>query len=630
MLLKCAVFGFSASGQQAIAAAMAPGASPATEARDEGVRPAAATGEAPPPKSALTELLGAADDSTKYGLAPIRWGGTVSDILRWTNYAGSTTFENVVSTNLRAASYIVQPWIAQITGGVGIVTAVPQRSNTGGDSSGSGNTTSMTGNGELVLFPQSRFPFRASVDISDSRTSSLLTTENYVSKRFGLRQDYRPSDSNSSYSVSADRSVLSADSYGDDTVTSLQLSYSISFDTQSIDVNLRHTESTQSQAGQGSTFGSYTAHHTYRPDEFLSLESFASLTDSDLRNQSLIALSDNRSRYLQLNTFANWRPDEEMPLYITGGARFFGAVTDFNGGSAQSRSLSANIGATYNLTRNWTLNGTGTLAHVTAAAASTTITTEGGNISYNSDPLTFENSSYTWNASGSAANQTGGDSGGNHAFSGQIGHNLNYNYPLRSGASLSFNFGQSLFANTNRLAGSSETLTNNGSVSWRVQPSETLTGATTLSLTDTLTRGDQPSHNQFLNLQVNGQDQLSMRSVATANFTLQWSHQGENSNGAAGSSQLNAYGNITYSHSRAFNVRDLRYNATFNVNTLHTDNRLLGDTTAQRVQVGYSLEQWMEYHIGRLNARLTATVGRLDGKENALLFFQVGRDFGDF
>jgi len=630
LLLRCAIFGFSASGQHAMAAAIVPGENTSTAARESIAPSATVTGAALPDKSALAELIGDADSATKFGLAPVRWGGSVSDILRWSNYAGSSSFENIVMANLRAASYVWQPWIAQITGGIGIVASGPQRSDGNAGNAGSGSSTTLTGNGELALFPLSRFPFRASIDISDSRASSTLTSENTVSKRYALRQDYRPSNSNSSYGLSVERSVLSAQSYGDDVVTSWQGSYSTSFDSQSMEVNLRRTESSRSQGGEGSRFGTYTGRHTYRPDNWLSVESFASLTDSEVRYQSLGVLNGNHARYLQANTFANWRPDEETPLYVTGGARYFGALTDYNGGAVQSQSLSANLAASYNATRNLTVNASGALARTSSAGRSSVITTQGASVSYYADALIFGNSSYSWNAAGSFANQSGSESQSNQAVSGQIGHNLNHVYPLAGGSALTFTAGQAYFANFDRLAGQSQTLTHNGSVSWRVQPSDTLSGATTLSLTDTLTTGERTSHNQFLNWQVNGQNQLSMRAMATANFTLQWSHQAAEAGGTAGSSSLNAYGNLTYAHARAFGVRDLRYAAAFNINTLRTDNRLLGDVSAQRTQVGYSLEQRLEYHIGRLTARLTATVGRLDGKENALLFFQVTRDFGDF
>lgn len=64
-----------------------------------------------------------ADDGAKFGIAPIRWGGDVSEALRWRRFTTGnaipavSTLDNMQIINLRASSYIWQPWIATVDGG---------------------------------------------------------------------------------------------------------------------------------------------------------------------------------------------------------------------------------------------------------------------------------------------------------------------------------------------------------------------------------------------------------------------------------------------------------------------------------------------------------------------------------
>jgi hypothetical protein len=83
-------------------------------------------------------------------------------------------------------------------------------------------------------------------------------------------------------------------------------------------------------------------------------------------------------------------------------------------------------------------------------------------------------------------------------------------------------------------------------------------------------------------------------------------------------------------HSRAFGVPRLRYSLLFNINTAHTNARLLGDADADRTRNGYTLDQHLDYQIGRMDARLTATRAVQDGEENAMIYLQIGRAFGNY
>jgi hypothetical protein len=83
-------------------------------------------------------------------------------------------------------------------------------------------------------------------------------------------------------------------------------------------------------------------------------------------------------------------------------------------------------------------------------------------------------------------------------------------------------------------------------------------------------------------------------------------------------------------HARAFGVRGLRYTLMFNANTTRSqsDTRLEGNPDAGRDQVTRSLEQRLDYRIGRLDVRLSTRLAEIDGKKNALVLLRISRDFG--
>jgi hypothetical protein len=574
----------------------------------------------------------------RWQLAPLRWGGTLGNLFRWSRAQDQPDrFEVVQVANIRAASYIWQPWFAQVSGGIGIVTGTQTVSGANvASGDGGGRSSSLTGHGNLALFPLSRFPFTAYFDVSDSRASSVLTSSAYTTSRFGMRQHYRPETGNHQFMASIDRSSLNSKTFGNDTVTSLNGSYTTAFSNQSVEVNAQQTQTTRSIGGEGSLFRNLTARHTLRTDTDLTVDSFASLSNTDIRYNSLGALNRNQARYLQANTFVTWRPELDWPVYVTGGGRYFAAFSNTNGGQLDSQSVSANIAATWSVSRNLSLAGAATLASVTASSGGSAglITTQSASASYVGDPILFGDYSYFWNAGGTLTNQTGGASASGRAASLQAGHSLTRTLSLWEGA-VSLNAGQNAYVSSSSQFGATMTLVHSGGLSYRVNPSDVLSGFASVTASDTRTSGVNATEYQNIYGQLNGQWQITPRSLFNANITLQWNRQGAVAGPLPGTTLrgqggITAYGSASYLHSRAFGVPGLRYSAIYSVNTLRYDARLFGDVTAGRSQVGQSFEQKLEWRLGRLDMKLSTIFAEIDGKKNALIFFQTSRELGNF
>ena len=160
--------------------------------------------------------------------------------------------------------------------------------------------------------------------------------------------------------------------------------------------------------------------------------------------------------------------------------------------------------------------------------------------------------------------------------------------------------------------------------------SQSLHGSMSVSASDTRTFGQERSDNQSVSMQTNANLAISNYSSASANFNVQWNRNGSEDPVADGLATWSANGGASYMHSRAFGIPRLRYSLAFNLNYSHTNARLLGDADAERVRDGYTIDQHLDYQIGRMDARLTASQAVQDGEENAMIYLQIGRSFGNY
>jgi hypothetical protein len=565
------------------------------------------------------------DSGTKIGLAPIRWGGDVSEALRWTRLSSGTapstgfTLDNMQQLNLRASSYLWQPWLAQVDGGIGLM-----HDNASTDSITS-SSNSITGNGAVSIFSRSRFPFTASFAVSDSRTDANLTSSDYKSKRFGLQQIYKTVSGESTFAANFDHSIFTSSAFGDDTVTTSRGTYAARFGaSQSVDLNAFHTQTSQPGINSGLNLNGITARHGYRPDSLLTIDTNASLTNSVLNTQTNGVPNTNTSRYLQASTNANWRPDEEKPLFFFAGARLFNSLSEFASVPSTTQSLGGNAGLTYNLTRNLALGASGNVTRTTTAGTSNVATLETANATYNGDVINYKKIAYNWSAGTNINNETNTLSE-NHQRATVFGfHSLFYTPLVSDTSSLNISATQAVSSNYDPSFGVNNTISHNASIAWSGNQSATLSGTTTASLGDSHTFGYSETNNQFASWQLNGRKQFSLNSSLNANTGLNWTRQG-----MTGQTSTNANASIAFQHMRAFNVRGLRYTMSGTVATTAYNERLLGNVDAQRTQSGYSLIQALTYRLGRLDTSLTATVSNYDGRENASIYMRIGRNFGN-
>lgn len=557
-----------------------------------------------------------------FRLAPLRWGGNITDTFRWSKAdTGITDTNHFQSIDLRAASYIWQPWFAQVSGNLNLSRGVADSSEADSET----DTKAVSGSASVNVFPQSRFPFAFSYSLSDSRTKAIITQDTQ-NKRISLRQEYRPPTGNSRYFAKYDSSTLtSSTESGEDTVESWQGGYTNTFGSQTLDLDAQYTESDEGEGGAGLTLENYLARHNWRISELLTVDSNASLTRSDFKSADS---GGSRSKYMQAYSTASWNPNEKTSL--SGGVRYFDLSNETEGDSNDVQSLSGNASINYRHNQNLNFNGSITLATTRSEEGQSTVSTQNGNVSYNNDPYLFGDFSYNWTVGGGVTNQISSEESANTGLSAGGTHTLNHRYQLSPAANLTSYVSESLNARYDQDFGGSQTLSHNAGMSLGVVVNERVGGGASLSLSDTRTFGDEQTDNQSASLQLNGNMQLSGYSQASTNINLQWNRSGTEDPASDGLATWSATGSASYTNTRAFGIPRLRYSLQLSMNYSHTNARLLGDADAERVRNGYILDQHLEYQIGRLDARLTATQAVQDGEDNAMIYLQIGRSFGNY
>lgn len=594
-------------------------------ARDAGAQPVApATPVEPAAQTA------AADLKPRWQLAPIRWGGEIGLVAGVNDADGQprrTQFNEVF--NVRAASYIWQPWFMQIMGGAGLLLSqshqAEQAAAPGSGAGGSSASRAAIGNLELNVFPISRFPFRMAVDVTDTRISGDFVGSDSRNTRITLQQDYRTLRGDTSYMGRVESSTLSSESFGRDRVLSVEGQMATAWSSQRLQVNANYSDNSRSNDDLGLSSVRLNATHSWRPDELLSVESLGNITHE--KHRFATSQSAFTSDVRQLNTLANWRTDWDEPLIVFGTARLYDATVSSDNGSSNGRAAIVSASGSYRFSQNLSSFGAAAASYTESGGRGEAVTSQSVGAQYQFDPRVWGPANYSANAGLTFGNQTGGESGSRQQAQALAGHQLMIALPNGRIGGWSLGLSQNLAATNDTEAGATQSLGHSASLSWRFSPPIGLSGFVGLSVGDSRTFGEREGHFQLANFQASVQLRPGPYSRFDANFTAQATRQATRDEPEPHTTRT-VSGGATYQHVRLFGVPRLRYVAQFNAYNQQFDRRLQGNANAPRENVSWLFEQRLEYLIGRLDSRLTMRVAEVDGKKNASLIASVYRRFG--
>lgn len=196
-------------------------------------------------------------------------------------------------------------------------------------------------------------------------------------------------------------------------------------------------------------------------------------------------------------------------------------------------------------------------------------------------------------------------------------------------ATINLNLAQSLTATEDTLSGTSTTFLNSVGTSWSAAPSPASSTYAALTAADTRRQGVGEGDFQLVNLQANGQFQFSRYALGAASLTAQATRANTPLADAQGF-DTNTSGNVSYVHARVLGVPGLRYSAIYTINDSQLASRQSGDLSAPVELSTRTLEQRLDYNIGRLETRLVARYAEIQGRWNSLIFLRVIRWFGGY
>lgn len=570
-----------------------------------------------------------------WNIPPIRLGGTLSYDIRSDSGEGRKMVQRGLIATINAATetFIWQPWFAQAGANLNFTTSRNSNARHEIDLSDSSRTQSLTvtGNAQLRVLSQSRFPFEAHIERNDSRVSSqLVSVGGYAGQRIGFTQHYiRPEGDTM---IGWDRSTQTSDSSGRDTQDNLQLSLTHSIDVHRIQLNGSRARNTHEITGENTVQDNLALQHSYTPDPAISLETMANIG----RSAYHLRLGSNDTDLMQLSSIAFWRPAEQ-PLTVTGGVRLLTLASDTSGqlGTIAGTRLSnanVNLGATYDLTKFVHLTGSANANMIETNGRRGSSATEALSIAYQPETRKIGEFRHNWSTSAGLSHRSSGEESAS-MLTLQLSHSLNRNFELDAGSLLTIELNQALSGTTSSISGPAQTqdvpqsssrqLTHGAAVSWSLT-TESGTALMRLSASDSRALDGNQEFFQLINFQASSNLPTSNNTSWSGSLTVQAVRQGGNSipafsinngtltsngtvnNGANGGFVTTSSGSLTYQNQRIFGVRRLRFVSDLRLNS----QALLPMLGGPQDQEMAAWENRLDYTIGRTILRMNTLVAR--------------------
>lgn len=546
-------------------------------------------------------------------LIPMTYSGSVSYNYGYSKAERAENETTTLSTTIAGTGFIWQPWF--VTLGVGLSVGLSESNS---NTSGSGSASTVTsGNLQFTLFPQSRFPFVLSLSRTDSRLentgtsfsadSHTVNTRIYLSQTYYGRSGYIVRVSWDHNKLDSERSISKNDS--------INASFRGRHAKHSYSANAGYNRSERSNSPLKPSNSRIEVQHNYIPSTELGLSSTGSYTRNDSGQSGNTAIFEN----VQVSSVFGWRPIDR-PYTITGGARIASADS---GSGVESKSMSTNVGASYQFTRSLRALASALVNVAETAGSKVVSSSESASINYFSQQFFIGGFSWNWNSAlgfSNSNNDINGvkDSQQNGTLS--LGHSFNRIWAI--GRVSTFNFA---FTENGSISKSSEQDEPNYGVGhglgfgWS-RRTATSGSFANVSISDSRTTGENSTTFQQLSAQITQRNTLSRVSSLSANVGYQASRQELSEAEGESSNPETLYANATYTNSRMFGIYPLRFSTALSYNK-----RLAGGGNDSARILS---ENRLDYRIGLLTTALSFRIMQVEGGTTSeTLNFTVTRSF---
>lgn len=577
--------------------------------------------------------------SGDWGLAPIPWTGTLASTLGFSQAGGEKTTSRSDSLNLNGNSYIWAPWFARAAASLSLV----QSASSGTDKT---KNTGIGGNASLNLFPASRFPFTANFDAFDSSGSSSSGSRSDVSLRsISLRQTYSPADG--SFNSSADflNSKTSAGVSGTNTFSRIGGNFSMPIRTempQSVDVSASYQVNKRAPDSGSSNYLSMQGRHSINMQDWYGLD-----FSSDVQyyaNDSRDNLSASYSaKVIQMGTVANWIPDEDLPLQISGNLRLvqatLSAQSSADSGKQDNSTIFGGLSGSYRHSPRWESGANATLITTKDKDKSASLSIVSVRTNWMSELASQKlgdfTHSYNYGIGADATLMSGqaGESTIAGSFSAMQSLVRILDLGIAAPVNLGLNQNYGLRAQSGSL-GVSHSLGHSATLNWSLLQGSGMQFNAQAMASDSRSFGSIRSDYQVLNTALAGSMSLGRFSFLTANIAGNLSRQNAQQTGREGETsqvqngwQGSLVGTLTYQHSRFASVPGLIYTGTYTANYRPSPSNTGTDRGLGAGSLEHQLRQKLNWSAGRLSFTLDNVIVSIGGQRSVSLFLFVSRGF---
>jgi hypothetical protein len=566
-------------------------------------------------------------------LGPWRSAGALTVDLRTRRLDdGSHAGTQLVIADADWSTYIWRPWFVQLGFGLGAL-ASRETGSDGDVATGLG----LLGRAALSVFPASRFPFEARLEVGDSRTQGLGLTTDYRTRRVSITQGWRAPLGNESLSLQFDHSTLEAGE-GRDRLAVLGATATAQYGPHRVELAASLSDHHADASDQETRQTSLSARHGFEPAPALHVDTLATWNETRLDGPEVDLTADVR----QISSFASWRMAAGAlfgrggePL-LTATARWLQVRSGGSGGRTSAEAANASLGLNHELSPSLRLGLSGSVTRLNSGGGTTSTANASGSLGWTPPQVLLGEWRYGYSASTNLSLAHDSVQGGRHAAGLQGGHNLSRDWRLGETDRVALGFSQSLaLMQESSTPGVARGLAHGASLGWQGSVAEGALAFASLSYSDALTDGETRGRFQLLNLQLSQRMALSRYSSWSVNFTAQAARNRASEIDPFTGLQRDTIadwqpfysGSASYEHGRFLDVPRLRLSLLASATSQPLERRALGDIDAPRERVSASLEARLDWAAGRLETRLAARLAEVEGRTVGVLQARARRRF---
>ena len=526
--------------------------------------------------------------------------------------------------NLNVSTYLIQPWIAQVSGGFSYKLTSNKQENSSQDGA------FVSGDARLRIFPVSKFPFELFYQRQDNEIDSSLLDTNTDLTRYGFTQRYT-TPGHMNFDLRYEHNDLGQDNANSDTLEfiefdSMQFDVSRAFGDISLDFTNLYTDLVEVNIDSRTRNLYSIIRHQYTPVSTLSVNGYQSFRKSKFD----LSGAKREIQRLELNEYIFWRPQTSKPLLVTSALRYIDSEGTSGPSSNEQKSLTGTVGSSYQFSDRWQVSGSASLSLDDPGGDNNSSGNQQIEASYQSLERKFQRGEYNWFASaGLRAEQGGGTSGNQQSLRAGIGHGYDRRL-FQDTVPIDFRFNQRLNAIEGSDDRSTQSLDNSLSFRWHKSDSSGISLAM-LTLSDSRSLGgsgrigDEERASQLVNLQISRQHSVNRMAYWSGNISLQVSRQ-DLAQTNDHEIEPNMSIDLNYSHGRLFGVNRLRFRSTLK---LFSESYLvfIDDPDDPTDEEGQLWDNRLDYSLGLLEFRLQLRLARRGDLSNGVINLQVRRRF---